>query len=491
MMPALRVSSHAFRSWSSHPAPYCAFRLAGRCRAFSAVAPTETASESKPSEAEPVKPQGKAKSTPLKPKEMLSYLDSYIVGQRDAKKAVANALRNRWRRQCINGPMKDEIVPKNILMVGPTGCGKTEIARRLSKLVDAPFLKVEATKFTEVGFHGRDVDQIIRDLLEVGIKRQRASMEIEMEELATAEVEQQILSSLMGSIQNDQEKETWLKHLRNGDLDDRLVSIDVATSDDGGDVGPQQPGVKVVKIVQADKQTEKKKMSVKEARKKLRQSVLDKTISHESVIQKAIESVENDGIVFIDEIDKICHKAGQYVGGDASAEGVQRDLLPIIEGSDVSTKHGNVNTNHILFICSGAFHAVKPSDLMAELQGRLPVRVALNALTEDDYFRILTEPKHNLIMQNQALLKTEGVELQIDDTVKREIAAVVWDMNSHIENIGARRLQQILEKVTEEISYHAPERAKENDGVVEIKAEDIRSSLGDMLKKTDLRRAVL
>lgn len=483
-------------------APYYATCHADRCRSFSDAAPIVPTSDSEPSVFEPAKPdpQGPAKkATPLKPKEMLTYLDSYIVGQMDAKKAVANALRNRWRRQCIVGPMKDEIVPKNILMVGPTGCGKTEIARRLSKLVDAPFLKVEATKFTEVGFHGRDVDQIIRDLLEVAIKKQRAVLEEEMEQKTVAEVEEQILASLMGRAGGgsgerqpitSMEKDMWLQYLRNGDLDDKMVTVE-APSDDGEDVGPQQSGVKIIKVVRADKQTEKKEMSVKEARKKLRKVALDKSISEEMVIQKAIASVENDGIVVIDEIDKICHKVGGYQGGDASAEGVQRDLLPIIEGSDVQTKHGNIKTNHILFICAGAFAAVKPSDLMAELQGRLPVRVALNALTEDDYFRILTEPKHNLIVQNQALLETEGVKLLMDDTVKREIAHVVWDMNSHIENIGARRLQQILEKVTEEISYHAPERAKENDGIVEIRVEDIRSSLGEMLKKTDLRRAVL
>lgn len=472
-----------------------------------------TATEGGTGGAEVVAAEGEAtKSTAkqrqeMKPKEMVSHLDQYVIGQKDAKKAVANAVRSRWRRQLLPEEMRPEVVPKNILMVGPTGVGKTEIARRLAKLVDAPFIKVEATKFTEVGFHGRDVDQIIRDLVEVSMKRQKSRLEEELTPKAEEEVEDRILDALMGTVPSEAEKQTWLKHLRSGGLDDRQVTLDVPTDDSSGSESGQQggmPGMKVIKIVPVQggggvgvsggggQQTEKKKLSVKDAKKKLLSSALEKMISQDDVVGKAIESAEQEGIVFIDEIDKIAQAQGRYHGGDASAEGVQRDLLPIIEGSEVSTKYGNVKTDYMLFICSGAFSAVKPSDLLAELQGRLPVRVALQALTEDDLFRILTEPKHNIVTQSKELLKTEGVTLCIDDTTTREIAKVSQEINSHMENIGARRLHTVVEKLLEDISFRAPEMAKDpQTSEPVISSDQVRTALGNMLKKTDLHKFIL
>lgn len=427
----------------------------------------------------------------MTPAEMVEYLDRYIIGQGDAKKAVANALRMRWRRQQLSPELREDIMPKNILMVGPTGCGKTEIARRLSKLVDAPFIKVEATKFTEVGFHGRDVDQIVRDLVEMAIKRQRSKLEEELTPKAEKAVEQTILDSLMGNLTMESEKNTWLNHLRNGLLDDRMITVEIPLSEmDGGEGGlGREQGAKAIKMsVLGDRRSEKRKLPIKDARTKLLQVALDKMINQDMITSKSIEAVEQEGIVFIDEIDKLCNKNGSFHGADASAEGVQRDLLPIIEGCDVSTRYGNVKTDHVLFICSGAFHSVKPRDLLAELQGRLPVRVSLQPLTINDFVRILQEPKHNLIYQNKEMLKTEDITLNFDQDSVAEIAKISWDINSHVENIGARRLHTVLEKVMEELSFNAPNKTGET---VDIDAKAVREALGDMLKKNDLSKFIL
>ncbi|KAF4693891.1 hypothetical protein FOZ60_009635 [Perkinsus olseni] len=346
----------------------------------------------------------------MKPREMVEYLDRYVIGQADAKRAVANALRNRWRRQQLEEELRAEIMPRNMLMVGPTGVGKTEIARRLAKLV-------EATKFTEVGFHGRDVDSIIRDLLEMAMTRQRSRLEDELRPKATEAAEEQILNALIGPMSAQSDKDTWLAHLRAKLLDDRQIKVEVPVTDNdlypewvgGGSDSRKPPQIRVIQVPVAggagSRQMEKRTMTVAEARQKLVQVHLDRMIDSDMILASAIRSTEQEGIVFVDEIDKICNSSkGFYHGSDASSEGVQRDLLPILEGSDVSTKHGNVNTDHILFICSGAFHSVKPGDMLAELQGRLPVRVTLSALTEHDFVRILTEPHHNLIEQHKVII---------------------------------------------------------------------------------------
>jgi len=472
------------------------------CRPLAMSTPTRfssgaTAVQSDPGASSALVPSGNEDKIPddrgsMTPTEMVAYLDRYIIGQHEAKKAVANALRMRWRRQQLSPELREDIMPKNILMVGPTGCGKTEIARRLSKLVDAPFIKVEATKFTEVGFHGRDVDQIIRDLVEMAIKRQRSKLEEELTPKAEKAVEQTILDALMGNLTMESEKNTWLNHLRNGLLDDRMITVEIPFSEGEaagtGEFGREQ-GAKAIKMsVLGDRRSEKRKLPIKDARTKLLQVALDKMINQDMITTKSIEAVEQEGIVFIDEIDKLCNKNGSFHGADASAEGVQRDLLPIIEGCDVSTRYGNVKTDHILFICSGAFHSVKPRDLLAELQGRLPVRVSLHPLTIHDFVRILQEPKHNLIFQNKEMMKTEDIDLRFDEDAVKEIAKVSWDINSHVENIGARRLHTVLEKVMEEISYEAPDR---NGETVEITSDSVRNSLGDMLKKNDLSKFIL
>jgi len=430
-------------------------------------------------------PEDRSSMTPV---QMVEYLDRYIIGQSEAKKAVANALRMRWRRQQLTPELREEIMPKNILMVGPTGCGKTEIARRLSKLVDAPFIKVEATKFTEVGFHGRDVDQIIRDLVEMAIKRQRSKLEEELTPKAEKAVEQTILDSLMGNLTMESEKQTWLNHLRNGLLDDRMITVEIPFNENEGEA--QGQGQKPIKMSMLGdrRHSEKRKLTIKDARTKLLQVALEKMINQDMIQSKSIEAVEQEGIVFIDEIDKLCNKNGSFHGADASSEGVQRDLLPIIEGCDVSTRYGNVKTDHILFICSGAFHSVKPRDLLAELQGRLPVRVSLQPLTINDFVRILQEPKHNLIYQNKEMMKTEDITLNFEQNAIEEVAKVSWDVNAHVENIGARRLHTVLEKLMEEISYKAPELSGKT---IEISAEDVKARLGDMLKKNDLSKFIL
>ncbi|KAL4448003.1 hypothetical protein ABPG75_005222 [Micractinium tetrahymenae] len=441
-------------------------------------------------------------SAQLTPRQVVEMLDRYIVGQGAAKKAVANALRNRWRRHKVPSPLREEIHPKNLLMIGPTGCGKTEIARRLAKMSGAPFVKVEATKFTEVGFHGRDVDQIIRDLVDNAIIMMRQRLRREMKKAIDEAVEERILTAMVGENALPDTKKGFRDLYREGELDDRPVEIEVPSSSPRAMMGPfgsgdgslQEMVIRVDKIFGGGRgRGEKRRMKVSEARPLIEEQEAEKFVNAESVTREAIAAVEQDGIVFIDEIDKIVTSAEHRYGGDASAEGVQRDLLPIIEGSTVSTKHGNVNTDYILFICSGAFHSCKPSDMLAELQGRLPIRVELKGLTADDFHKILTEPESNMIKQQQALLATENVELIFTDAAIREIARVAEEVNTNVDNIGARRLHTILERILEDVSFDAPEKAKASGSqvTVVIDKEDVLAKIGDLLKKQDLSRYVL
>ena len=426
------------------------------------------------------------------PREIVSELDRHIVGQKDAKRAVAIALRNRWRRLQLDPSLREEVLPKNILMIGPTGVGKTEISRRLARLANAPFVKVEATKFTEIGYVGRDVEQIVRDLLEVGISLVRAQRRKDVEAKAHLAAEERVLDALVGTSASPSTRDAFRKKLRSGELDDKEIEVELtATGNPGGMEIPGMPGGQVInlsemmqKMMGGVKKT--RRVSVKDSHDLLTAEEADKLIDQDKIVAEAIEAVENNGIVFLDEIDKICAKDGR--DGSVSREGVQRDLLPLIEGTTVSTKHGSVKTDHILFIASGAFHVAKPSDLLPELQGRLPIRVELKPLDKDDFRRILTEPQASLIKQYVALMQTEGVTLSFTDDAIEAIAEIAVHVNATVENIGARRLQTVLERILDDISFSAPDRSGEE---ITVDGAAVRAALGDLAHNTDLSRFIL
>ena len=431
----------------------------------------------------------------LSPREIVSELDRFVVGQKKAKRAVAIALRNRWRRQALTGEMKDEVLPKNILMMGPTGVGKTEISRRLSKLAEAPFVKVEATRFTEVGYVGRDVEQIIRDLLEIAIAMEKVKKRKEVHTRAQKLAEERVLDALVGNKATVATRESFRKRLRNGDLDNNEIEIDINETGQMPQLEiPGMPGANVGMINISEMlgksmggKAKKKNMSVKESHEILINEESDKLIEQDKIVKAAKDSTENNGIVFLDEIDKISARTDR-VGGDVSREGVQRDLLPLIEGTTVSTKYGTVKTDHILFIASGAFQLAKPSDLLPELQGRLPIRVELDALNSQDFKKILKEPDNSLIKQYKALLKTENVDLEFSEDGIDMIANLAYEVNSKVENIGARRLHTIIERVLDEISFTATDRSGEK---INIDANYVKNNLGDIVKDTDLSKFIL
>ena len=431
----------------------------------------------------------------LSPREIVSELDRFVVGQNKAKRAVAIALRNRWRRQALEDDMKDEVLPKNILMIGPTGVGKTEISRRLSKLAEAPFVKVEATRFTEVGYVGRDVEQIVRDLLEIAIAMEKVKKRKEVHAQAQKLAEDRVLDALVGNKASVATRESFRKRLRDGDLDDNEIEIAVSETNQMPSFEiPGMPGSNVGMINISDmlgksmgQKPKKKKMSVKESHEILINEESDKLIEQDKIIKSAKDSTENNGIVFLDEIDKISARTDR-VGGDVSREGVQRDLLPLIEGTTVSTKYGPVKTDHILFIASGAFQLAKPSDLLPELQGRLPIRVELDALNSDDFIRILKEPDNSLIKQYKALLKTENVDLEFTEDGINTIAHIASEVNLSVENIGARRLHTIIERVLDEISFTATDRAGEK---ITVDGKYIKDNIGELVKDTDLSKFIL
>jgi ATP-dependent HslUV protease ATP-binding subunit HslU len=433
--------------------------------------------------------------TNFSPREIVSELDRYIVGQKQAKRAVAIALRNRWRRQQLTGDLREEVLPKNILMIGPTGCGKTEISRRLARLANAPFLKVEATKFTEVGYVGRDVDSIIRDLVEVGIGLVREAKRKEVKALAEKNAEERVLDALVGQNARPETRESWRRQLRGNELNDKLIEIQVAETGPafptfdipGGQVGMINIGEMLGKAFGG--RMKSRRMTVGQSYEQLIGQESDKLIDSDQITSEAIRTVENDGIVFLDEIDKICARSdGGRVVGDVSREGVQRDLLPLIEGTTVSTKYGPVKTDHVLFIASGAFHMAKPSDLLPELQGRLPIRVELQPLTREDFKRILTEPEASLIKQYVALMATEGLGLTVTDDGVEALADIAVQVNSSVENIGARRLQTVMERVLDEISFDASDRSGQ---AVTIDAAYVKARVGDLAKNADLSKFIL
>ena len=431
----------------------------------------------------------------LSPREIVSELDRYVIGQNAAKRAVAIALRNRWRRQALKGDMKDEVLPKNILMIGPTGVGKTEISRRLSKLAEAPFVKVEATRFTEVGYVGRDVEQIIRDLLEIAIAIEKERMRKEVHAKAQLAAEERVLNAMVGPKASVATRESFRKRLRTGDLDKNEIEIEVNDNPSMPSFEiPGMPGANVGMVNLSEmlggkspKKGKKKKMTVKESHEILVAEESDKMIEQDKIIKTAKIATENNGIVFLDEIDKVSAR-GDRVGGDVSREGVQRDLLPLIEGTTVNTKHGPIKTDHILFIASGAFQLAKPSDLLPELQGRLPIRVDLSALTSDDFKRILEEPDNSLIKQYKALLETEKVNLEFTKDGIETIAKLATEINSSVENIGARRLHTIIERVLDEISFTATDRGGEK---IIINKDSVTKNLGELAKDTDLSKFIL
>ncbi|MBL0403585.1 ATP-dependent protease ATPase subunit HslU [Microvirga aerilata] len=436
--------------------------------------------------------------TTFSPREIVSELDRYIVGQHDAKRAVAIALRNRWRRQQLEGSLREEVAPKNILMIGPTGCGKTEISRRLAKLAGAPFIKIEATKFTEVGYVGRDVEQIVRDLVEIGIGLVKEERRRQVQAKAHIAAEERVLDALVGATSSVATRDSFRRKLRANELDDKEIEVELQS---GGGQGmpmfeiPGLPGASVGAINLSDMfgkafgggRPKTRRTTVREAYEPLVTEEADKLIDQDAIVQEALRQVENNGIVFLDEIDKIAGREGR-TGADVSREGVQRDLLPLIEGTTVTTKYGPVKTDHILFIASGAFHVSKPSDLLPELQGRLPIRVELSPLTVEDFRRILTETEASLIKQSVALMQTEGVELVFTDDAIDALAQVAVDVNNSVENIGARRLQTVLERVLDDVSYTAPDRSGET---VTINASYVRGEVETLAKNTDLSRFIL
>ena len=434
--------------------------------------------------------------TDLTPREIVSELDRFIIGQKDAKRAVAVALRSRWRRKQLDESLREEVFPKNILMIGPTGVGKTEISRRLAKLAKAPFIKVEATKYTEVGYVGRDVEQIIRDLVDGAIAMTRSQMREDVRAKAVRSSEDRVIEAISGSDARETTREMFRKKLRAGELDDTEIELDVVDTSNPMPMFeiPGQPGSQMGMMNISDifgksfgQRTLKRKMTVAQSHEVLLEEEADKLLDDETVTRKAMNAVQENGIVFLDEIDKVCARSDAR-GADVSREGVQRDLLPLIEGTTVSTKHGPVKTDHILFIASGAFHVAKPSDLLPELQGRLPIRVELRALTEGDFVRILTETDNALTLQYKALMATEGVEVTFSDDGISEIAKIAADVNQSVENIGARRLYTVIERIFEELSFLAPDKSGQS---ILIDAEYVDYNLGDLTRNTDISRYVL